>query len=71
MRADAVLTAPEDGVPVISVEVDHHTEPTAAVARKIENYRRFWARLSMIFPSLNVNRLDTEKRPRAPRGGMP
>ncbi|MDX2744619.1 MULTISPECIES: replication-relaxation family protein [Streptomyces] len=68
MRADAVLTAPEDGVPVMSVEVDNHTEPAAVVARKIENYRRFWARFST---SLNVNRLNMETRTCAPRGGMP
>ncbi|WP_405204078.1 replication-relaxation family protein [[Kitasatospora] papulosa] len=44
LRADAVLTAPEDGVPVMFVEVDNHTEPTAVVARKIESYRRFFQR---------------------------
>ncbi|MFI8008377.1 replication-relaxation family protein [Streptomyces sp. NPDC086010] len=44
LRADAVLTAPEDGVPVLFVEVDNHTEPAAVVARKIENYRRFFQR---------------------------
>lgn len=27
LRADAVLTAPEDLVPVLFVEVDNHTEP--------------------------------------------
>ncbi|MCX5401993.1 replication-relaxation family protein [Streptomyces sp. NBC_00102] len=36
LRADAVLQAPEDGVPVLFVEVDNHTEPAAVVARKIE-----------------------------------
>ncbi|MFE9912916.1 replication-relaxation family protein [Streptomyces clavifer] len=44
LRADAVLRAPEDGVPVMFVEVDNHTEPAAVVARKIENYRRFFQR---------------------------
>ncbi|WP_327122091.1 replication-relaxation family protein [Streptomyces sp. NBC_01341] len=44
LRADAVLTAPEDGVPVMFVEVDNHTEPAAVVARKVENYRRFFPR---------------------------
>ncbi|MEU1439361.1 replication-relaxation family protein [Streptomyces sp. NPDC005786] len=44
LRADAVLTAPEDGVPVLFVEVDNHTEPAAVVARKIEAYRRFFQR---------------------------
>ncbi|QQZ58021.1 replication-relaxation family protein [Streptomyces microflavus] len=40
LRADAVLTAPEAGVPVLFVEVDNHTEPDAVVAWKIESYRR-------------------------------
>ncbi|WP_424921068.1 replication-relaxation family protein [Streptomyces sp. wa13] len=44
LRADAVLEAPEDGVPVMFVEVDNHTEPAAVVARKVENYRRFFQR---------------------------
>ncbi|MBP5880785.1 hypothetical protein F3K37_42555 [Streptomyces sp. LBUM 1477] len=44
LRADAVLTAPEDGVPVLFVEVDNHTEPPAQVADKIARYRRFFQR---------------------------
>ncbi|MEU0002708.1 replication-relaxation family protein [Streptomyces microflavus] len=44
LRAYAVLTAPEAGVPVLFVEVDNHTEPEALVARKIESYRRFFQR---------------------------
>ncbi|WP_354402219.1 replication-relaxation family protein [Streptomyces sp. PvR018] len=44
LRADAVLTAPEAGVPVLFVEVDNHTEPDAVVARKVESYRRFFER---------------------------
>ncbi|MER5466522.1 replication-relaxation family protein [Streptomyces sp. NPDC002668] len=44
LRADAVLTAPEDGVPVLFVEVDNHTEPAAVVARKIERYQKFFQR---------------------------
>ncbi|WP_299541724.1 replication-relaxation family protein [uncultured Streptomyces sp.] len=44
LRADAVLRAPEDGVPVMFVEVDNHTEPSAVVARKIDGYRRFFRR---------------------------
>ncbi|MDX2407368.1 replication-relaxation family protein [Streptomyces microflavus] len=44
LRADAVLTAPEAGVPVLFVEVDNHTEPDAVVAWKIEPYRRFFQR---------------------------
>ncbi|MGW7620814.1 replication-relaxation family protein [Streptomyces antimycoticus] len=44
LRADAVLQAPEDGVPVLFVEVDNHTEPAATVAAKIDRYRRFFQR---------------------------
>ncbi|MBX9399409.1 replication-relaxation family protein [Streptomyces sp. TRM72054] len=44
LRADAVLTAPEDGVPVLFVEVDNHTEPPTQVADKIARYRRFFQR---------------------------
>ncbi|MGW3736465.1 replication-relaxation family protein [Streptomyces sp. NPDC005148] len=44
LRADAVLTAPEDQVPVLFVEVDNHTEPAAVVAAKIDRYSRFFRR---------------------------
>ncbi|MFF2433417.1 replication-relaxation family protein [Streptomyces sp. NPDC058107] len=44
LRADAVLTAPEDLVPVLFVEVDNHTEPAAVVAAKIDPYQRFFRR---------------------------
>ncbi|MFF3061453.1 replication-relaxation family protein [Streptomyces sp. NPDC057909] len=44
LRADAVLTAPEDQVPVLFVEVDNHTEPAAVVAAKIDRYQRFFSR---------------------------
>ncbi|SCF90494.1 replication-relaxation family protein [Streptomyces sp. Ncost-T10-10d] len=44
LRADAVLTAPEDQVPVLFVEVDNQTEPAAVVAAKIDRYRRFFLR---------------------------
>ncbi|WP_326793874.1 replication-relaxation family protein (plasmid) [Streptomyces sp. NBC_00841] len=44
LRADAVLTAPEDLVPVLFVEVDNHTEPAAVVAAKIDRYGRFFRR---------------------------
>ncbi len=43
-RADAVLTAPEAGVPVLFVEVDNGTEPREIVAGKIHKYRRFFRR---------------------------
>ncbi|MDQ0847441.1 replication-relaxation family protein [Streptomyces sp. V1I6] len=33
LRSDAVLVAPEDGMPVLFVEVDNHTEPAEVVAR--------------------------------------
>ncbi len=44
LRADAVLTAPEEGLPVLFVEVDNGTEPPATVADKIARYRRFFQR---------------------------
>ncbi|MBT2530510.1 replication-relaxation family protein [Streptomyces sp. ISL-99] len=43
-RADAVLTAPQAGVPVLFVEVDNGTEPREIVANKIHKYRRFFRR---------------------------
>jgi len=54
LRADAVLTAPEDGVPVMFVEVDNHTEPATVVARKIESYRRFFQRTAKDHQGRNV-----------------
>ncbi|MFF1847136.1 replication-relaxation family protein [Streptomyces sp. NPDC058217] len=44
LRSDAVLRAPEDGMPVLFVEVDNHTEPPVTVAKKVERYRRFFQR---------------------------
>ncbi|MFF3253853.1 replication-relaxation family protein [Actinacidiphila glaucinigra] len=44
LRADAVVTAPEAGLPVLFVEVDNGTEPPAKVADKIVRYRRFFQR---------------------------
>jgi protein involved in plasmid replication-relaxation len=43
-RADAVLTAPEDGVPLLFVEVDRGHMSPAQVAQKLENSRRFFRR---------------------------
>jgi hypothetical protein len=43
-RADAVLTAPEAGLPVLFVEVDNGTEPREIVANEIHKYRRFFRR---------------------------
>jgi hypothetical protein len=44
LRSDAVLIAPEDGMPVLFVEVDNHTEPAEVVARKLVRYRAFFRR---------------------------
>ncbi|MCA1222630.1 replication-relaxation family protein [Streptomyces sp. 8L] len=44
LRADAVLTAPEDGMPVLFVEVDRFSEPAAVLSRKIVDYREFFRR---------------------------
>ena len=43
-RADAVLTAPEDGVPVMFVEVDNGTESPIALSYKASRYREFFRR---------------------------
>jgi hypothetical protein len=44
LRADAVLTAPEDGIAVLFVEVDNHSEQAVTVARKVADYRQFFRR---------------------------
>ncbi|MFF7459629.1 replication-relaxation family protein [Kitasatospora sp. NPDC008115] len=41
---DAVLRAPQNGVPVLLVEVDRGTMTAEAVAAKFERYRRFFER---------------------------
>ncbi|GAA2695370.1 replication-relaxation family protein [Streptomyces lunalinharesii] len=43
-RADAVLTAPESGVPVMFVEVDNGTEDPIALSYKASRYREFFRR---------------------------
>ncbi|MGW9171066.1 replication-relaxation family protein [Streptomyces decoyicus] len=43
-RADAVLTAPEAGVPVMFVEVDNGTENPLVLAHKAGRYREFFRR---------------------------
>ncbi|MFF1716911.1 replication-relaxation family protein [Streptomyces sp. NPDC058268] len=43
-QADAVLTAPEDGLPVVFVEVDRGTMPPEQIAQKFDRYRRFFER---------------------------
>ncbi|MEW2527575.1 replication-relaxation family protein [Streptomyces sp. NPDC047071] len=43
-QADIVLTAPEDGVPLLFVEVDNCYETGQVLAGKIEKYMRFFQR---------------------------
>ncbi|MFH8574088.1 replication-relaxation family protein [Streptomyces sp. NPDC017993] len=43
-RADAVLTVPEAGVPVMFVEVDNGTENPVVLSRKAGRYREFFRR---------------------------
>lgn len=43
-RADAVLTALDEGVPLLFIEVDNGTEGPAVLAEKIAAYRRFGRR---------------------------
>ncbi|MFD9586171.1 replication-relaxation family protein [Streptomyces sp. NPDC059980] len=40
VRADAVFTAPEAGLPVLFVEVDNCTEPPETLEAKFEKYLR-------------------------------
>lgn len=42
VRADAVLQAPEAGLPVLFVEVDNCTEPPEMLAAKFEKYRTYF-----------------------------
>ncbi|OQQ13125.1 hypothetical protein B0675_39540 [Streptomyces sp. M41(2017)] len=42
VRADAVLTAPEAGLPVLFVEVDNCTEPPETLETKFERYLRYF-----------------------------
>ncbi|AQW46551.1 replication-relaxation family protein [Streptomyces violaceusniger] len=44
LRADAVLQAQEDGVPVLFVEVDNCTEEAVLIAGKFDKYARFFQR---------------------------
>ncbi|MEV0376037.1 replication-relaxation family protein, partial [Streptomyces sp. NPDC050636] len=53
-RADAVLTAPEAGVPVMFVEVDNGTESPVVLAHKTDRYREFLRR-TVKPPTLSPN----------------
>jgi hypothetical protein len=44
VRADAVLTADDDGVPVLLLEVDRGTETAAQVAEKVTRYAAYFRR---------------------------
>ncbi|MFF7098335.1 replication-relaxation family protein [Streptomyces rubradiris] len=43
-RADIVLTAPQDGVPLLLIEVDNCHETAEEIAGKLEKYARFFRR---------------------------
>ncbi|MFB8016882.1 replication-relaxation family protein, partial [Streptomyces rochei] len=43
-QADAVLTAPQDGVPLLFIEVDNCHETAEELAAKLEKYARFFRR---------------------------
>ncbi|MEQ6028294.1 replication-relaxation family protein [Streptomyces salinarius] len=43
-RADAVLTAPQAGVPLLFIEVDNCTEEAVFIAAKFDKYARFFQR---------------------------
>ncbi|CAG6391868.1 hypothetical protein SCOCK_140066 [Actinacidiphila cocklensis] len=44
VRADAVLCAPDDGLPLLMLEVDRGTEPVSRVAAKLASYVAFYRR---------------------------
>ncbi|MFF8604114.1 replication-relaxation family protein [Streptomyces sp. NPDC015232] len=54
-QADIVLTAPQDGVPLLFIEVDNCHETAEELADKLEKYARFFRR--------NVKDTDGKERP--------
>lgn len=44
VRADAVLCAPDDGLPLLMLEVDRGTEPVSRVSAKLASYVAFYRR---------------------------
>ncbi|MFF1569944.1 replication-relaxation family protein [Streptomyces sp. NPDC058293] len=44
-RADVVVTAPGDGVPLLFIEVDNCTEEAVLIAAKFDKYARFFKRM--------------------------
>jgi hypothetical protein len=41
-RADVVVIAPDDGVPLLFIEVDNCTEEAVLIAAKFDKYARFF-----------------------------
>ncbi|MFJ3664816.1 replication-relaxation family protein [Streptomyces sp. NPDC090119] len=54
-QADIVITAPEDGIPLLFVEIDNCFQSAQALAAKIDKYTRFGQR--------NVQDVDGKERP--------
>ncbi|MDT0616475.1 replication-relaxation family protein, partial [Streptomyces lancefieldiae] len=54
-QADIVITAPEDGVPLLFVEIDNCFESAQVLAAKIDKYMRFYQR--------KVKDVDGKERP--------
>ncbi|GGV45608.1 hypothetical protein GCM10010495_73950 [Kitasatospora herbaricolor] len=60
--ADAVLTAPADGVPVLLVEVDLHNETPEFIAAKFDRYAEYFA-LTYKDPTHDGHPSDADKLP--------
>ncbi|MFJ7280720.1 replication-relaxation family protein [Kitasatospora sp. NPDC098663] len=66
VRADAVLKAPDRGIPVLLVEVDLDNESNPIVAKKIDDYRAFFEHTHLLpnpYPRGTVGHLEWGNRP--------
>ncbi|MFI1808401.1 replication-relaxation family protein [Streptomyces californicus] len=70
LRADAVLTAPEAGLPMLCVEVDNGTEDRPRLAAKLGKYVRFYQR-TVHAPGRSEVPLWTTLYEKSDRGGYP
>nr|WP_239155658.1 replication-relaxation family protein [Streptomyces sp. SID14446] len=70
VRADAVLQAPEAGLPVLFVEVDNCTEPPETLESKFEKYLRYFRLTAKSSVGGEMPLWRTHYRP-SPRDGHP
>ncbi|MEW1569505.1 replication-relaxation family protein [Streptomyces sp. NPDC093509] len=71
VRADAVLTAPEAGLPVLFVEVDNCTEPPETLEAKFEKYLRYFRLTTKSSVGDNMPLWRTRYRPSSRDGHPP